>query len=368
MATVAVAGPGAMELVSRHFFPVAGKPLAEFPANRIVFGQFQSLHGATEEIVVANRNEAGIELHCHGGPAAVAALVDTLRASGCQQISWQVYGTSLEADVVSTEARSALAETHTERTAAILLDQYRGALHAATAEICSLLAGDRPSAEAKINRLIELAPLGEHLTKPWRVVLAGRPNVGKSSLINALLGYQRSIVFDQPGTTRDILTACTAIAGWPVELADTAGLRETTDTLEQQGVERARQQIAAADLVLLILDATTPWSATDDWLWRQIPPAVARCIVWNKIDMVTGDFATGRQFPGSIGVSAITSAGLEDLQHTIESQLVPAPPQAGEAVLFTARQRRLLEWAKETLARDDPEATSAILNSLITGE
>jgi tRNA modification GTPase len=88
------------------------------------------------------------------------------------------------------------------------------------------------------------------------VVIAGPPNVGKSSLINALLGYQRAIVFDQPGTTRDVLTATTAIDGWPVELADTAGIREGDDAIETEGVARALAEIRAADLVVEVWDAS----------------------------------------------------------------------------------------------------------------
>ena len=88
-------------------------------------------------------------------------------------------------------------------------------------------AADLQAAAARIREWLAWEDFGLHLTRPWNVVLAGRPNVGKSSLINALLGYTRSIVFDQPGTTRDVVTAATAIDGWPIELSDTAGLRES---------------------------------------------------------------------------------------------------------------------------------------------
>ena len=104
--------------------------------------------------------------------------------------------------------------------------------------------------------LARYAPLGRRLTAPWRVVVAGPPNVGKSSLVNALAGYQRSIVAPTPGTTRDVVTTRLAIDGWPVELADTAGVREATDALETQGVRLAREATAAADLCLWVLDAS----------------------------------------------------------------------------------------------------------------
>src|SRR5690606_16577637 len=91
-------------------------------------------------------------------------------------------------------------------------------------------------ARRRLAALVDRAPLGLHLTRPWHVALAGAPNVGKSSLLNAVLGYGRAIVFDQPGTTRDVLDAVTAIDGWPVRLTDGAGLRESVDALEAAGV------------------------------------------------------------------------------------------------------------------------------------
>src|SRR5262249_61072583 len=98
--------------------------------------------------------------------------------------------------------------------------------------------------------------LGEHLTKPWRVVIAGAPNAGESSLLNALAGYQRSIVAPTPGTTRDVVTLILAIDGWPVEFADTAGLREAGETLGGQGNGQAREAVTKGDLCLWVLGST----------------------------------------------------------------------------------------------------------------
>ena len=110
-------------------------------------------------------------------------------------------------------------------------------------------------AESSIE-MLQFRDLGLHLTTPWRVVLAGAPNVGKSSLMNAIAGYQRAIVSPTPGTTRDVVTVTTAIDGWPVQLADTAGLRETQDELESAGVALADAAIGEADLVIVVSDAS----------------------------------------------------------------------------------------------------------------
>src|SRR5690606_38488713 len=128
--------------------------------------------------------------------------------------------------------------------------------------------------------------VGLHLDRPWRVVLAGPPNVGKSSLINAILGYRRSITLDQPGTTRDVLEAQTVIDGWPVRLSDTAGIRDAVECeIESAGIELAHGELQTADLVLWIRDAARFADAD------ALPPpegTVGRQVleVVNKIDLV----------------------------------------------------------------------------------
>ena len=129
----------------------------------------------------------------------------------------------------------------------------------------------RPRRDERIDALLARERLGRHLTRPWSVVLAGRTNVGKSSLMNALAGYGRAIVHHAPGTTRDAVALATAIDGWPVELCDTAGLRAADDAVERAGIERARQRLAQADLVVLVADRSVPWSAEDQALADQWP-------------------------------------------------------------------------------------------------
>ena len=170
------------------------------------------------------------------------------------------------------------------------------------------------------------APLGRRLTTPWRVAVAGPPNVGKSSLVNALAGYQRSIVAPTPGTTRDVATTRLAIDGWPVELADTAGVRDATDMLEMQGVRMAREATAAADLCLWVLDASA------QPVWPELQGAVQ--LVVNKIDLPAA--WAPDEAAGAVRVSARTGRGMADLCAALSRRLVPDPPPAGSAVPFTA--------------------------------
>lgn len=338
VAALVVEGPLALPSVESHFQPVARRrTLSDYPLRRIVFGRWGGAAG--EEIVASRISIDRIELCCHGGRIATQRIEQDLIASGCRPVEWSQWLTAAPENrsLIQAEAQIALAQARTQRTAAILLDQLNGALESELGQIDQLAASDPPSAASRISVLFARAALGLHLTQPWRLVLAGRPNVGKSSLINALVGYERAIVFDQPGTTRDVVTAATAIDGWPVELADTAGLRDSGDALEAAGIARARAQIEAADLLVLVFDLTQPWSADDEALLAQWPQAL---LVFNKCDLPA---AVARVRPPGIVVSATTRRGFDALLAVLGKRLVPTIPPPGAAVPFTARQVELLE-------------------------
>jgi tRNA modification GTPase len=214
--------------------------------------------------------------------------------------------------------------------------------------------------------------LGLHLTRPWRVVLAGAPNVGKSSLINRLAGYERAIVSPHPGTTRDVVTMTTAIAGWPVELADTAGLRETADALESAGVALAAGAAEAADLVVVVADAREiAVEATASGVESILGPVArqARILrVYNKVDLLQ---PAVRQWPaptGGIATSAVTGEGLAALMETIARTLVPVVPAAGQAVPFTQEQAARLETAQIAVVRREALAAEVALRGLVAGD
>jgi tRNA modification GTPase len=190
------------------------------------------------------------------------------------------------------------------------------------------------------------------LTEPFRVVLTGRPNVGKSSLINALVGFQRSIVFDQPGTTRDVVTAETAWDGWPVLLADTAGLRANAEGLEAHGIDLAHKQIEQADLVLIVLDASStsevPPVQDDVGLlpFGSHPDQRSRTItITNKIDLVLNDRASEiSRVQADFFVSAVTGEGLEHLITELGRQLVPNEPPVNVPIPVS---QLLVNWLGE---------------------
>jgi len=280
---------------------------------------------------VLRRIEAGtFEVHCHGGPACVAAVLESLARLGAAIDRGEVR-------TAAAELTDALAAARTQRTAAILLDQLAGAFDREVDAIEHALkaAESRDEAKQRLRRLNRLIPFGWHLTEPWQVVLAGLPNVGKSSLINALVGFRRAIVHDQPGTTRDVLTAVTAFEGWPVVISDTAGQRNTNDPIELAGVERAIERSRDADLLVLVLDASAAWSEEEAELCDEWPDALT---IFNKVDLPAGR-ELGRT---ERCVSASTGAGIAELARAIAARLVPYPPPAGAVVPATPSQRERL--------------------------
>jgi tRNA modification GTPase len=270
-------------------------------------------------------------------------------------------------------AEVALTQAVTRRAASVLLDQYNGSLEQELADIVRLLA-DRDvraprapgeplrEAAARTTRLLELAPLGLHLTEPWNVVLGGRANVGKSSLVNALVGFERVVVDHQPGTTRDVVTQLAALDGWPVLLSDTAGFRRQVDDLETAGIAHALESLRNADLRVLVLDRSRPLSQQDDGLIRQWPDAI---LVANKADLPD---RAGKRLPTRAHeVSAKTGEGVEDLAVALGRALVPDPPPAGAAVPFRADQVDRLRQARELIAHGNAADTRASLEELLNG-
>ena len=179
------------------------------------------------------------------------------------------------------------------------------------------------------------------------LVLAGRPNVGKSSLLNRLLGFDRAIVTPTPGTTRDVLAETMDLDGVPVRVVDTAGLRLSGDQIELEGMRRARQQIEEADRVLLVRDATAKESA-DELIAEQSVPTDRLTLVTNKVDltaMLPGEVDGSDR--AEIRISALTGAGIDALRRHI----LHAIGHREEAGVFSARRRHLdaLRRAQESL-------------------
>jgi len=369
VATVVVAGPHACTMLHRLFRSARGRPLADYEIDEIAFGRWLA---TGEEVVVCRRAEDRIEVHCHGGSAAAEAILTSLVGQRCRILQPAAWLRQAQPDRLAADAVEALSRARTARTAAILLDQQTGALRRElTAILAAFEAGDLTKVAAGLQVLQARAAVGRHLVEPFRVVLAGPANVGKSTLINALLGFRRSIVCDQPGTTRDVVTASTAIDGWPVELADTAGLRELPETVdgsvEKQGLTRTLAQAAAADLILLVVDAAGPWTTVENllaWVDASRIDHVAPLIACNKCDLIE---APPANVPSGVLVSALTGAGLPELLEAISRRLVPEPPTPGAGVPFLPEHVAEIERAQAWLATGNRVAARETIERLLCG-
>jgi len=321
---------------------------------------------ASEQVVVARIDPAQVEIHCHGGTAVIEMLLADLKQAGALEQSWQHSLGENQSDRLCRAALVALTEAPTERTAMHLLAQANGALSRAVMEIIEGLtandaASDWPLAIDQIEVLLSRGSLGSHLTRPWQVVLAGLPNAGKSSLLNALLGYERALVYDQPGTTRDVVAATTAIGGWPVAFSDTAGVRSSADPLESQGIRLASAELARADLVLLVFDGSVPWSAAAQELADRWPRALW---VLNKSDL---PYPVELPRDADAQVSALTGSGVPELLELVSLRLVPAVPLVEAPIPFMEHQVQALQAAQAWLQGKDVARAAGVLQELVRG-
>jgi tRNA modification GTPase len=360
VATVALAGADAAAAVGWFFRASSGRSAGELVVGRTYHGRWATELG--EEIVVCRTATDEFEIHCHGGPTAIKSIAENLSAAGAMEVGWRNWTTRQTDGAIEHEAFVALTAARTERAANILLDQWQGALRQ---ELRGILADcGRSDVERAHDRLRELADresLGRRLTRPSQVVLAGLPNVGKSSLINALVGYERTIVFDEPGTTRDVVTAEIAVDGLPIVLSDTAGLRASNDPLEEAGMGLARERLASSDVVILVFDASTPQSIDERPLRDQWLTAI---VVKNKCDLLTRE-PVG-DVPGEIRTGAMTGQGIGELLQAISHRLVAHWPPAGAAVPFTEEQALVIRQALAALGRGDSTLASDSLTSLLS--
>lgn len=359
IATVGVAGKAVTDCVARFFLPAANRPLSAFPIGRIVFGCWHSGEDAAEELVVVRLAADRVDVHCHGGAFAAQSIMGCLESAGCRVVPWREFFAVEGTSMIETEARRALATAATPRTAGLLLAQLRGNLRRELTEVQRLVQENKcAEAQQILDRLAGRANVGLHLAEPWSVVLTGHVNVGKSSLINAIVGYERAIVYDQPGTTRDVVTALTAIEGWPVEFADTAGLRQTGDQVEAAGVQRARARLETADLVIGVFDRSQRWTDEDARLLSECQPGL---IVHNKSDLPQGD----GDWPAGLPVSAVTGQGIPKLVERIGHTLVPAEPAPHDGIPFTPHQQASIVRALQHLADGRIDEAQSTISTLL---
>lgn len=320
IAVVRLWGPGAVAAADRIFEPkLATRSLAQTPPGRPRLGRF-----AGDEVVAlilpesAGLKNLEVEIQCHGSPLVVQAIISKLAEVGVEEALpaqfQQAHGVKWLERVAMVHVGRATAP----KAVLLLWQQHEGALRQGLQAVLNALENKRPDeANALLARLSATASWATRLASGFRVALAGPPNVGKSSLANALAGFERVVVSPEPGTTRDVVDVRLTIGGWPIILTDTAGLRhETADPLERAGISLARQEHARADLVLKLSEATAAVYSDDEMAGLQEP-----LVVRTKADLVVG--SSEMEAGEGLWVSAKTGQGLDELMTAMVSRLIP---------------------------------------------
>ena len=383
-----VSGPEAVSVIDRVFRPADGRPMSAHADRELVYGALLDKEGETLDLCLCTVSRAPhsytgedtAELQCHGSPVVLAAGLESLFARGVRQalageftrrafLNGRLDLTRAEAVIDIIEARTPLAAKNAAGQLSGAVQRSADAVYEALRDITSHYHAvlDYPdediepfvlknyentlsAAEGALRALLSTYERGRYLDRGVPAVIAGKPNAGKSSLLNALLGYERAIVTEIPGTTRDTLSEGCVVGGVPLRLTDTAGMRLTADTVEALGVERARSAAEEAALLLAVFDLSRPWEAEDDdvlALAEKAPKAIA---VANKCDLAPA-WDSGRLGPCFDAVcvlSAREGTGLSELEKAV-AELFPAPEAPAGEILTNARQAEAIGRAAEHL-------------------
>jgi tRNA modification GTPase len=341
IATLAIRGPQAESLVRERFRSPGGAAVVP-DVDEVRFGNWSFLDPRTapEQAVLCRTAVDAFELHTHGGVALCDSILSDLSAMGCEIIAGEAWhlaevqppalrgavsekgdtadrGRLSQSDPLSAGAALPLIQASTLGGATLLLHQYRGALTRAVLNIVQQLeTGSVDAATVQLESLIERGERARLLLGPPKLTFGGPPNVGKSSLTNALVGSTRVLVHAEAGTTRDSVDTEIVVGGWPLLVTDTAGVRDTSDPIELQGVIRARQRWLTADLGLLVVDATCGWTETharmlEERLAEPRPEGATKWtwIVLNKCDLAATDTTAAGNFAEQLAALTGNTAG-----------------------------------------------------------
>ena len=374
---VRVSGPEALPLMDRIFAPSDGRPMSAHADRKLVYGALSGADGAVLDYCLCTVSRAPhsytgedtAELQCHGSPVVLSEALNTLFKAGARQagpgeftkrafLNGRMDLTEAEAviDVIEAESAAAaanaagqLAGAVTRRTDAVyglltdMAAHFAAALDYPDEDIEPFeLEGYASRLDGAIEALESLCATferGRVLREGLRISLIGRPNVGKSSLLNALLGYERAIVTDEPGTTRDTIEEKTVLGGVLLRLTDTAGLREAGGEVERLGVRRALQAAEGSDLVIAVFDGAEPLSERDEETLAVARRARRAVAVVNKSDLHRR-LDTARLpdcFEHVVSISARTGRGLDALAAAVR-EMFPAPEAPAGEILTNARQ------------------------------
>ena len=391
---VRVSGQGCFACCDRVFRAFNGSPFSQQTPRNMVFGEMLDAQGRVIDQGLAVRfpgprsytGEDSAEFHCHGSPVVLRELLSALFAAGARQakageftqrafLNGRLDLTQAEAviDLIDAETAAAARNAAAQLDGGLrrVLEPIQDALLDITSRFYAVvdypdedIEDVRPeqvaealsSAEGQLTALLATCQRGKVLKSGVRTAIVGRPNAGKSSLLNALAGYERAIVTDIPGTTRDTVEESVLCGGVLLRLIDTAGIRDTEDIVEQKGVERSRQAITSADLVLAVVDGTEKPTGVGE-IFRLAAECPHWIAVYTKRDLappymvLASSPAPAVPPAASVSLSSVTGEGLDKLEKAVSSLFPAGDPKEAGSLLTDQRQEEAVRRARDAVRR-----------------
>ena len=386
---IRLSGDETFRVIDRLFFPYSGKKMSESADRRLIFGELRDRGGELLDVCLCTISRAPhsytgentAELQCHGSPTVLRAALDELFALGARQAAPGEFTKRAflngRMELCAAEAVADIIDAETVECAKNAAGQLSGAISRKVDGIYSALTdisshyhavldypdediedfqlesyeGSLTSALTELERLLQSHERGKLMTGGIPAAIAGRPNAGKSSLLNALLGYDRAIVTAIPGTTRDTIEEKLRIGRLTLRLIDTAGIRDTDDEVERLGVERSRAAMSEAELVIAVVDGSGEITDEDREVIAQAEAASKGIVVLSKRDIAEPDAEITTALP-VVSLSSVTGDGMDELERVIAERF-PLPEVPAGEILTNVRQadavKRAIEYMRSAL-------------------
>ena len=386
---IRLSGDETFRVIDRLFFPYSGKKMSESADRRLIFGELRDRGGELLDVCLCTISRAPhsytgentAELQCHRSPTVLRAALDELFALGARQAApgeftkraflngrMELCAAEAVADIIDAEtvecaknAAGQLSGTISRKVDGIysaltdISSHYHAVLDYPDEDIedfqLESYEGSLTSALTELERLLQSHERGKLMTGGIPAAIAGRPNAGKSSLLNALLGYDRAIVTAIPGTTRDTIEEKLRIGRLTLRLIDTAGIRDTDDEVERLGVERSRAAMSKAELVIAVVDGSGEITDEDREVIAQAEAAPKGIVVLSKRDIAEPDAEITTALP-VVSLSSVTGDGMDELERVIAERF-PLPEVPAGEILTNVRQadavKRAIEYMRSAL-------------------
>lgn len=372
---IRISGPKSLEVAEEIFFSMSGKKISEYPARTLIFGNIKDGDKKIDEVLVAYMKgpnsytaEDVIEINCHGGFISVKRILELVlskdvRLAEAGEFTKRAFLNG-RIDLSQAEAVIDVINAKTDKAHEVAENQLDGSLSNRIREfrekVTELLAQvevaiDYPEEDIEfiayttleektrelnkdIKKLYETSESGKIFREGLKTVIVGKPNVGKSSLLNSILGENRAIVTDIPGTTRDVIEEFVNIKGIPLKIVDTAGIRETDDVVEKIGVEKSMASFDTADLIIMVVDSSSELSEEDREILEKVH-GKETILLLNKTDLPQViDEEEVKKYVNEeniIKISALHNEGIEDVHDRIEAMVYKGDIKSSSNVIIT---------------------------------